>query len=386
MRIAFAVEHFDVERGGAERYVWELGEWLLAQGHSLDVFAVDSRGTMEGVPVFQLPLNGKKGRSRPFRFAYALRDALRHHTYDIVQGFNHVWPADILMLHGGVHPAFEDYNALSSPTVGGRFFKHLVYRMQPKYRALRANERMQFADAQRHFVAVSERVKQDMLHYYPKSRERIHVVYPGMDAGRFTVGRGKRGRQALRMKLGTGGQTPVLLFVSHNFRLKGLHDLIDALPLVVREMPEAELWVAGRGRDMAYRLQARRRGVENRVRFLGSGHDMAAVYAAADALIHPSYYDSFGGVCLEAMACGLPVAVSRNCGVSELLPREQGTLLFEMPAPAHVIAAAALHALRLRGDETVAQANRAVALRYDRQASFEKMQALYERVASLRAR
>ena len=53
--------------------------------------------------------------------------------------------------------------------------------------------------------------------------------------------------------------------------------------------------------------------------FVGPVGDPVADYAAADALVLPSFYDPFGLVVLEAAACGLPVVTSRSTGASELL-------------------------------------------------------------------
>jgi glycosyltransferase involved in cell wall biosynthesis len=55
------------------------------------------------------------------------------------------------------------------------------------------------------------------------------------------------------------------------------------------------------------------------VHFLGYRRDIAAVYAAADALLLPSRYDAFANVCLEAAAAGLPVVTSAATGAAELL-------------------------------------------------------------------
>jgi UDP-glucose:(heptosyl)LPS alpha-1,3-glucosyltransferase len=57
--------------------------------------------------------------------------------------------------------------------------------------------------------------------------------------------------------------------------------------------------------------------IANRVRFLGGLNDVKPVYGAADALILPTLYDPFPNVCLEALACGLPVFTSPWCGAAE---------------------------------------------------------------------
>lgn len=380
MNIAFGVEHFDPSRGGAERYVWTFAQWLVQRGHRLTVFTTGTPSTMEGVETVVLAAP-RRAASLQEGFAEVFSAALRERSFNVVQGFNHVWPGDVLMLHGGVHPAFEHYNALSAPTRTGRFLKALCYRVAPKYRALRRNERQQFAGATTHFVAVSQRVADDMLRYYPAVRGRVHVIHPGIRDDHYSasvlsgIGRG------LRSELGAGDEVVVFLFAAHNFRLKGLYDLIGALPEVERRLGGSfVLWVAGRGRAGAYRRLAQRLGVADRVRFLGAVEDMRRVYRAADALVHPSYYDTFGGVVPEAMACGLPVAVSHNCGAADLVD-DGGGALFDMPAPPGVLADAMC---RVADPAVRAYAQRhhpEAAARHPVGAHFEQMEALYCRLA-----
>ncbi len=78
-------------------------------------------------------------------------------------------------------------------------------------------------------------------------------------------------------------------------------------------------------------------GVADHVCFAGPMHEPMRGYAAADALVHPTYYDACATVCLEAMACGLPVATSRNNGAVAYLEDGVGGVLFEMPCTRGVL-------------------------------------------------
>ncbi|MDD4736812.1 MAG: glycosyltransferase, partial [Kiritimatiellae bacterium] len=222
MKIAFGVEHFDSSRGGAERYVWDFARWLVQRGHALTVYASGMPCSMEGVETVRLDGAGRHGSPQE-RLAASFAEALKTRSFDVVQGFNHVWPGDVLMLHGGVHPAFEEYNALSVPTRAGRMLKALSQRVLPKYRALRRNERMQFGGNSTHFVAVSQRVADDMVRYYPAARGRIHVIHPGIQEAGFGASPALETGRELRVARGVSDETIVYLFVAHNFRLKGLH-------------------------------------------------------------------------------------------------------------------------------------------------------------------
>ena len=71
------------------------------------------------------------------------------------------------------------------------------------------------------------------------------------------------------------------------------------------------LWVLGKGNVGRARLQAERLGIVDRVHFPGVVTDPERWMAAADLFVLPTIYDPFSNACLEAMACGLPVATTR---------------------------------------------------------------------------
>ncbi len=104
-----------------------------------------------------------------------------------------------------------------------------------------------------------------------------------------------------------------------------------ALPLALRALPRVsvpvELYIAGDGPWLDdWRVEARRLGLENRVRFLGRlpWGQMQQLFRQVDALIFTSLRDTSGCVVLEAMAFGLPVIVPDHQGVGAFVPEEAG--------------------------------------------------------------
>ncbi len=147
----------------------------------------------------------------------------------------------------------------------------------------------------------------------------VQVVPCGVDLERF--------RPVAPAPRPHGG--PLLLYVGRITPVKGLDLLLAAL---ARLGPDHRLWVVGgEGPADAGRVAARARqvGVEDRVRYLGpQGHDrLPALYSAADVVVVPSRYESFGLVILEALAAGTAVAATR-VGVAEeaVRPGENGCL------------------------------------------------------------
>ena len=67
---------------------------------------------------------------------------------------------------------------------------------------------------------------------------------------------------------------------------------------------------------------AAQNGIGDKVRFIGYHKNPERLYAAADLFVFPSSDDTFGNVCLEAMACGVPVIASKMAGASEIIDQD----------------------------------------------------------------
>jgi UDP-glucose:(heptosyl)LPS alpha-1,3-glucosyltransferase len=155
------------------------------------------------------------------------------------------------------------------------------------------------------------------------------VIENGVDLDRFLPA--DEPRKEGDGDLGFHSSGARLLFVGHNFRLKGLPSALRVLGRLLRSPVEASLVVVGRGHEKPYRALARRLGVESRVSFRGACDRVERYYQAADVLLHPTYYDPCSLVVLEAMASGLPVVTTRWNGASEQLLDLPGALVVEDP-------------------------------------------------------
>ena len=137
---------------------------------------------------------------------------------------------------------------------------------------------------------------------------------------------------AVRRVLGLPADARVLLVV-------GVCDLNKAFDAAIRALPavaaRGQLVIVGDGPERAsLTLLADRLGVSRRVHLVGAQRDMAPWYAAADAVISTSFYDTFPNALLEGMMYGRPVVVPRHApphvyaGLAEVV-REGGGLLYD---------------------------------------------------------
>jgi glycosyltransferase involved in cell wall biosynthesis len=193
-----------------------------------------------------------------------------------------------------------------------------------------------------HVIAVSRYMREEVLATYEVPPENVHVVHNGVDLDEFSPARRTESREARRAEHGIPPSATCLLFMGHNFRLKGLWDLLVVVEMLHREGRDVHLLVAGRGTGEGQRRQAarliRRHGLEGRVHLLGDVQPATDAFAAADLFVHLSWHDAFGFVVLEAMACGLPVVTTPLAGASEVLEDDVSGLLVQPDDPAAIAA------------------------------------------------
>ncbi len=164
----------------------------------------------------------------------------------------------------------------------------------------------------RMYVAVSPRVATELQDIYHVPPSRIRVIPNGIDLGRFT--RDTAAGLAVRREFGIPADAKLLLFAGHEFRRKGLAHAIGALD---RLGPDVWMLVVGSDNPAPYRKLAA--GSAGRLVFAGARTDMPALYAAADAFVLPTAYETFSLVCMEAMACSLPVFATPVGGIEDYL-------------------------------------------------------------------
>jgi UDP-glucose:(heptosyl)LPS alpha-1,3-glucosyltransferase len=313
VKVALVIEKFS-PAGGAERQCVNFARFLVAQGHEVHVFARHIQPG-NGYTAHPVPADGI---FRHQTFDMQSRKLLEKETFDIIQSYTRTSYQDILRLGGGTHREYlNQTDAVYSPL--GRLWR----KIRPKERLELELERSGFApQASRKIVAVSHRVKEEVIRHYGVPAEKIAVIHNGVDSNEFKPS--AEARRLIRNQVGLEDSEYMLLFVGSGFRRKGLECAIAA----VDRVPSARLVVAGEGKATPH----------PRVLMLGRRTDVSHLYAAADAFIFPTLYDPFPNAVTEAMASGLPVIVSRIAGVSEILGDD--SIVVENPRDVDEVAAA----------------------------------------------
>lgn len=369
--------------GGAQENTLLTVLGLMRRGYEVDLIVggnAEGEGPLPvppGAPeprVIHVPQLGR--RVAPVRDAAALRTltgVLREGGYHVVH--THMTKAGVL----GRLAA----RAARVPVVVHTLHGPAFHANQPWYvrRAVIALKRV-LARRTDHLIAVSRRLADDVVAAGIVPPARISTIYSGMELEWFT-GAGAD-RDEVRAALGIPADAPLAGTVARLVPLKGHDLLLDAVPRVVRAVPDARFLLVGGG-PLRQALEARVRamGMEGRVVFAGEvpRERIPAMVAALDVLVHTSLREGLARVLPQALAAGRPcVALDLDGAPEVVVPGRSGWLVprGDTGALADAIASALAdpEACRRMGEA----GRRLVVPRWEAEAMVDEIAALYERL------
>ncbi len=215
-----------------------------------------------------------------------------------------------------------------------RFWPRLIHR-QLYYRLIMWLERLIYTRKELSLAAISRKTAADLRRFYgPNQHPR--VVYYGSEQERFNPAGRARLRLDARRALGLAEETFALLLIGNDWTKKGLICILQAVRRL--DKPNLQILVVGQDDATPYQSELAERHLREQVKFLPLRPDVEYYYAAADSYVGPSLEDAFALPVLEAMACGLPVVVSSQAGVSEIVSDGVDGLILKKPTDAEELA------------------------------------------------
>ncbi|HBI09724.1 MAG TPA: glycosyl transferase family 1 [Franconibacter pulveris] len=304
MKLAIVRQTYN-PNGGAERFVSRALN-VLSQSGELDVTLI-ARQWEDAAGWQTLTVNPPFRNRRAREEGFAREAAKQFSQFDIVQSHERIPGATLFRAGDGVHAAWlEQYNRILSP------LRRWTQAFSAYHRYILQAEREMFTHPQlRKVICNSRLVRDDIARRFGLGAEKLTVIYNGVDTAAFHP---DVQRFSQREAWGIPAQVPVLAYVGSGFTRKGVAVALKA----IAAHPSVWLVVAGRDKHAKrFEALAAKLGVAERVKFLGPVADVKQVYGSADALILPTLYDPFPNVCVEALACGLPLLTSTQCGAAE---------------------------------------------------------------------
>lgn len=340
------------DTGGMNVYVQELTKELGRQGIGVDVF---TRSQDEHVPhvlhdlgfgnrVVHIPAGPETPQPKSLLPTYVPEyvkniidfQKTKGLTYDLIH--SHYWMSGIAALPlqdkwGG--PIVQTFHTLAE-------MKMRVARTPEEIESkLRLEEEQRLMNQVNGIIVSTEAELAQMRWLYRIDPDHVRVIPPGVDTSKFYPIDKDEAKEFIHVPL----ERRLVLFVGRIEPLKGIDSVLKALKIVLtqtdRDLSDLHLCIIGGEPDVTSaastpemkRLMNLEADLEiaDRVEFLGkqSQERLPYYYSAADFLVMPSYYESFGMVALEAMACGTPVIAAETGGLIFLI--NDGQTGFHIP-------------------------------------------------------
>lgn len=313
-----------INTGGMSIYVRELASEMAQLGHTVDIFTCAERNGHETVIQldenvrlihFPIPKETLSIKQDLFPLLPNIFSILKRFTekeklrYNIVH--SHYWLSGCLgtMIEGKWQiPHVTMFHTLGlmkiSTDSGKQMAKQRVFQ-----------EKKLVLQSQR-IIAPTQQEKKNLIDFYHASPDKIDIIPGGVNLDLFQIDSQKDALKDININL----DGPRLLFVGRFAVEKGITLLLEAMHLLHNKISLQLIIIGGDGyqdssqRDLAD--QAKQLHIDKQVHFVGrvDHQKLPLYYNAVDLVVMPSLYESFGLVCLEALACGTPV-VSTKVGI-----------------------------------------------------------------------
>ncbi len=389
MKIAMAMENFSRYGGGAESYAVELAQTLVSEGWEVHLYGHSWDGQPAEAVFHSIP---KLPRWVPpsikiLSFAFRHRTMIAAEGFDVVLGFGNTLIMNVYQSHGGVHfiSNIRKLQAIRNPLA--RWLKFGALLATPKYHARAWIESAPFRKSQRPvIIAISDMVRNDMADYFHINKDDIRLVYNGIDPSRLGAVKADR-RQELRKSLGFDNEV-LFLFMSYDFRKKGLRYLVEAAGRLRDRLGTGRFGVVAVGAQPSPHLQrlVSKLQLSDIVVFPGTTREPEAFCRACDVFVLPTFYDACSLVVFEAMAAGLPAITTEFNGAAGIIHRGIDGIVLHDPVNIDEMADAMERFLRPEVLKSASEAARQTASAYTAEANHRQMLAILNEVAERQCR
>ena len=295
--------HINTERtwrGGEQQTLYLIRSLIDQQITCHLVCQTDSpmarKASEAGIEVLPLAMRGEFDIAACLR----IRDLIGRHGYDILH--SHTSHAHSLAFFAslGRNPCRLVTRRVDFSIIRNRFLpvNGIKYRFMADY-----------------YIAISHKIKQVMVND-GIAADRIFVVHSGIDLQRFDGVDSQHLMDEFDLRSGS----PVVINVAHLAGHKGQKYLVQAIPHVLKTIPDARFFIIGEGELMSeLKALAASLDIGKALTFTGFRKDVGAFYKVADLFVMSSVQEGLGTAMLDALAQGKPVVATNAGGIPELI-------------------------------------------------------------------
>jgi D-inositol-3-phosphate glycosyltransferase len=320
------------DTGGMNVYVRELARELANRGHSIDIYTKAHQpkhgppiNLGQNVRIIHLDTGADEDMPKLTIYDYIQRlagvaeDFRKYNQlqYDLIH--SHYWLSGLIGKE--LQASWHAPHAVMFHTLGAIKNRLRIGKLEPE---LRIESEREVIKSCHLIITSTAKESEDLMKLYGASPDKITVIPCGVNLDLFRP----INRETARRELGLDHQK-VILFVGRIDPLKGLERLLTALSYMDGEKTPQLMIVGGdtQSQDRVKELQrlAKELGIEDRVQFVGSvsQSSLPLFYSASDVCAIPSYYESFGMVALESLACGTPIVATNVGGMKNIVCNDE---------------------------------------------------------------
>ncbi|GAB7387639.1 hypothetical protein BSNK01_14760 [Bacillaceae bacterium] len=318
--------------GGLARAVYDLSRALAAEGEEVHVLTsavadAPRYETMNGVHVHRLSTYLYEGAHDFFDWIFQLNLAIVDHVEQMTRkGYSfHVIHAHDWLVGYAARQLKRQLGLPLVVTIHATEYGRNQGIYTDLQRKIHQEERQLTHEAQK-VIVCSRYMKEEVQRVLQLPSEKIERIPNGVDPEQVRAGKAKPPRAAFALP-----DEKIVFFVGRMVREKGVHLLLQAVPAVLRECPEAKFVLAGKGPMLdGLKRKAEELGIAAKVLFTGFIDDGTrnALFHYAYVSVFPSLYEPFGIVALEAMAAGGAVIAADTGGLREMIEHRGDGLTF----------------------------------------------------------
>ncbi|MCK4330764.1 glycosyltransferase family 4 protein [candidate division WOR-3 bacterium] len=313
---------------GQGRIQYELARYLARKGYVINLFAIEAESDivdLNNVSFYRIPIPNLPHIIKDLFFMLLINIKLSGKSYDVL----HITGTVIL------HP-YHINNCQFCHSAWKKIEKSVCY--EPGVKGLyhrfftSINSNLEKVVYGKHGIitAASNKIRNELIKYLDVDKEKIHIVYNGVNTDEFTATGRDMCRKRLLDELGFSNEDILVLFIGDlRVKRKGAEFLLEAFRKIKDE--RIKLLLIGPQRGRHYVRYIKRYGLQKRVIPMGFRKDTAALYRASDIFVFPSLYEACSIAVLEAMASGLPCIVSKETGTAEVMENGVDGIILKNP-------------------------------------------------------